>query len=190
MRVWFHPAAAAEVGRAQAWCEERSILAAAGFLQALTRVVQRIRVAPERTQCGNMARAESFSNSFPAQRSTWCGVMTSSSLQSPIRGDALATGRLVLACPSSQNRDAPLYPLPSHSHAEPGQHLNQDVGAEQINAATQKIADSRLCYAQVPLLVPRALSGSQAAAKDPAASGSARSAHRLRAKAPLHRQPG
>jgi toxin ParE1/3/4 len=47
MRVRFHPAAA-EVERAQAWYEERSILAAAGFLQELTRVVQRIRVAPDR----------------------------------------------------------------------------------------------------------------------------------------------
>jgi plasmid stabilization system protein ParE len=48
MRVRFHPAAAAEVERAQAWYEERSVLAAAGFLQELTRAIQRIRVAPER----------------------------------------------------------------------------------------------------------------------------------------------
>lgn len=48
MRVSFHPAAAAEVERAQAWYEERSVLAAAGFLQELTRAVQRIRAAPER----------------------------------------------------------------------------------------------------------------------------------------------
>lgn len=48
MRVRFHPAAAAEVERAQAWYEERSALAAAAFLQELTRAVQRIRVAPER----------------------------------------------------------------------------------------------------------------------------------------------
>jgi plasmid stabilization system protein ParE len=48
MRVRFHPSAAAEVERAQAWYEERSALAAAGFLQELTRAVRRIRIAPER----------------------------------------------------------------------------------------------------------------------------------------------
>ena len=48
MRVSFHPAAAAEVERAQTWYEERSVLAAAGFLQELTRAVQRIRATPER----------------------------------------------------------------------------------------------------------------------------------------------
>ena len=48
MRVRFHPAAAGEVERAQAWYEERSALAAAAFLQELTRAVQRIRDAPER----------------------------------------------------------------------------------------------------------------------------------------------
>jgi toxin ParE1/3/4 len=47
MRVRFHPEAAAEVERAQAWYEDRSVLAAAGFLQELTRAIQRIRVAPE-----------------------------------------------------------------------------------------------------------------------------------------------
>jgi plasmid stabilization system protein ParE len=46
MRVRFHPEA--EVERAQAWYEERSVLAAAGFLQELTRAIQRIRVAPDR----------------------------------------------------------------------------------------------------------------------------------------------
>jgi len=48
MRVRFHLAAAAEVDRAQAWYEQRSVLAAAGFLQELTRAIHRIRVAPER----------------------------------------------------------------------------------------------------------------------------------------------
>jgi plasmid stabilization system protein ParE len=48
MRVRFHPAAAAEAGRAQAWYEERSVLAAAGFLQELTRAIERVGVAPER----------------------------------------------------------------------------------------------------------------------------------------------
>jgi plasmid stabilization system protein ParE len=48
MRFSFHPAAAAEVERAQAWYEERSVFAAAGFLQELTRAIQRVRAAPER----------------------------------------------------------------------------------------------------------------------------------------------
>lgn len=48
MRVSFHPAALAEAERVQGWYEQRSLLAAAGFLQALTRAVRRIRDAPER----------------------------------------------------------------------------------------------------------------------------------------------
>jgi len=48
MRVRFHPAAAAEVERAQAWYEDPSLLAAAGFLQERTRAIQRMRIAPER----------------------------------------------------------------------------------------------------------------------------------------------
>jgi len=47
MRVSFHPAADAEVEHAQAWYEERSVLAAAGFLQELTRAIQRLRLTPE-----------------------------------------------------------------------------------------------------------------------------------------------
>jgi toxin ParE1/3/4 len=47
MRVSFHPEAAAEVERAQAWYEERSVFAAAGFLQELTRVVRRLRSTPQ-----------------------------------------------------------------------------------------------------------------------------------------------
>ena len=50
MRVSFHPEAAAEVERAQAWYEERSALAAAGFLQELTRALQRLRSHPARYQ--------------------------------------------------------------------------------------------------------------------------------------------
>jgi len=48
MTVSFHPAAAAEVERAQRWYEERSVLAAAGFLQELTRAVERAHLAPDR----------------------------------------------------------------------------------------------------------------------------------------------
>jgi plasmid stabilization system protein ParE len=48
MRVRFHPEAAAEAERAQGWYEERSVFAAGGFLQELTRAIQRISLAPER----------------------------------------------------------------------------------------------------------------------------------------------
>jgi toxin ParE1/3/4 len=48
MRVSFHPAALDEVDRAQAWYEERNLLAAAGFFQELTRAIQRATIAPER----------------------------------------------------------------------------------------------------------------------------------------------
>jgi hypothetical protein len=36
----------------------------------------------------------------------------------------------------------------SHANAEPRQHVDQGVGAEKIDAATQKIADSRLRHAK------------------------------------------
>ena len=48
MRVSFHPAALAEVEAAQGWYEERSILAASGFLQELMRAIQRAADAPRR----------------------------------------------------------------------------------------------------------------------------------------------
>lgn len=43
MGVSFHPAAADEVERAQAWYEDRSVPAAAGFLQELTRAWDSVR---------------------------------------------------------------------------------------------------------------------------------------------------
>lgn len=65
MRVRFHPAAAAEVERAQAWYEERSVFAAAGFLQELTRAVQRIRIAPERYPAAEHATRRIVLEQFP-----------------------------------------------------------------------------------------------------------------------------
>jgi plasmid stabilization system protein ParE len=47
MRLEFHPAAQAEVEQALAWYEERSVLAAAGFLRELSDVLQRAAEAPE-----------------------------------------------------------------------------------------------------------------------------------------------
>jgi len=46
MRVEFHTAAAREVEDAQAWYEERSLLAASAFLRELSLAVDRIRDAP------------------------------------------------------------------------------------------------------------------------------------------------
>jgi plasmid stabilization system protein ParE len=48
MPVRFHPLAAEEIEEAQAWYEERSLLAAAGFLQELSGAVRRIGEAPNR----------------------------------------------------------------------------------------------------------------------------------------------
>jgi plasmid stabilization system protein ParE len=48
MRVSFHPRARDEVEEAQAWYEERSLLAAAGFLHEISVAVRRIGEAPHR----------------------------------------------------------------------------------------------------------------------------------------------
>lgn len=48
MLVSVHPRARDEVEEAQAWYEERSFLAAAGFLQQLSRIVRHIGDAPYR----------------------------------------------------------------------------------------------------------------------------------------------
>ena len=48
MRVSFHPRARDEVEEAQAWYEERSLFAAAGFLHEISAAVRRISEAPKR----------------------------------------------------------------------------------------------------------------------------------------------
>lgn len=48
MRVSFHPLARDEAEEAQAWYEERSVLAAAGFLSELSQALRRIAEAPNR----------------------------------------------------------------------------------------------------------------------------------------------
>lgn len=48
MRVSFHPLARDEVEEAQAWYEERSLLAAAGFLHEFSGALRRIGDAPHR----------------------------------------------------------------------------------------------------------------------------------------------
>ena len=48
MRVEFYPAAQAEAEDAQEWYEERSLLAAAGFLRELSDAIRRAVEAPDR----------------------------------------------------------------------------------------------------------------------------------------------
>jgi toxin ParE1/3/4 len=48
MRVSFHSRARDEVERAQEWYEERSFVAASGFLQELSRALHHIRESPYR----------------------------------------------------------------------------------------------------------------------------------------------
>lgn len=48
MRVSFHPRTRDEVEEAQAWYEERSLLAAAGFLHEISVAIRRIGEAPQR----------------------------------------------------------------------------------------------------------------------------------------------
>ena len=48
MRVEFHPEAQAEAEDAQEWYEERSLLAAAGFLRELSDAIRRAVEAPDR----------------------------------------------------------------------------------------------------------------------------------------------
>ena len=48
MHVDFHPAALREAEDAQAWYEERSLLAASAFLRDLSIAVQRIQQVPHR----------------------------------------------------------------------------------------------------------------------------------------------
>jgi plasmid stabilization system protein ParE len=48
MHVSFHPRARDEVEEAQAWYEERSLLAAAGFLHEMSVAIRRIAKAPNR----------------------------------------------------------------------------------------------------------------------------------------------
>jgi hypothetical protein len=70
MDVSFHPAAVDEIERAQAWYEERSLLAATGFLQELTRAIRRIREAPERQPPAGHGTRRILLEQFPFRCST------------------------------------------------------------------------------------------------------------------------
>ncbi len=65
MNVEFHPAAHAEVETAQAWYEERSLLAAAAFLRELSAAVQRIQEAPQRYPRGDAGTRRVVLERFP-----------------------------------------------------------------------------------------------------------------------------
>ncbi|MBN1152970.1 MAG: type II toxin-antitoxin system RelE/ParE family toxin [Dehalococcoidia bacterium] len=65
MRIEFHPAAQAEVEQAQAWYEERSVLAAAGFLRELSDVLQHAAEAPERHPLGTAGTHRIMLDRFP-----------------------------------------------------------------------------------------------------------------------------
>ena len=65
MRVEFHPAAWREVESAQAWYEERSLLAASAFLREFSSAVQRIREAPSRYAVGEAGTRRILLDRFP-----------------------------------------------------------------------------------------------------------------------------
>ena len=95
MTVSFHPAAAAEVERAQRWYEERSVLAAAGFLQELTRAVERGRLAPDRYPAAEHGTRRVLLDQYPSRSCTWWGATRSSSSRSRTTSDVRATGPIV-----------------------------------------------------------------------------------------------
>jgi toxin ParE1/3/4 len=65
MNVDFHPAALREVEDAQAWYEERSLLAATAFLHELSIAVQRIRQAPNRYPSAEAGTRRILFDRFP-----------------------------------------------------------------------------------------------------------------------------
>ena len=65
MLVSFHPRARDEVEEAQAWYEERSLLAAAGFLQELSKAVRHIGETPNRYPVGLHGTRRTVLERFP-----------------------------------------------------------------------------------------------------------------------------
>ena len=65
MDVEFHPAALAEVETAQAWYEERSLLAASAFLREISIAVERIRQAPDRYPSSEAGTCRVVLDRFP-----------------------------------------------------------------------------------------------------------------------------
>lgn len=65
MIVEFHPDAFREAVEAQAWYEERSLLAASAFIQELSRAIQRIRQAPNRYAVAEAGTRKILLDRFP-----------------------------------------------------------------------------------------------------------------------------
>lgn len=65
MRVEFHPAALREAEDAQAWYEDRSLLAASAFLRELSAAVQLIRQAPHRYPMAQAGTRRILLDRFP-----------------------------------------------------------------------------------------------------------------------------
>ena len=65
MHVDFHPAALQEVEDAQAWYEERSLLAASAFLREFSIAVQRIQQTPHRYPVADAGTRRIFLDRFP-----------------------------------------------------------------------------------------------------------------------------
>jgi plasmid stabilization system protein ParE len=65
MRVSFHPEAFREVEEAQVWYEERSMLAASGFLHELSLTLRRLSQAPHRYPAGLHGTRKILMDRFP-----------------------------------------------------------------------------------------------------------------------------
>ena len=65
MNVEFHPAALREVENAQAWYEERSLLAASAFLLEMSTVVRRIRQTPHQYPSAEAGTRRVLLDRFP-----------------------------------------------------------------------------------------------------------------------------
>jgi plasmid stabilization system protein ParE len=65
MNVEFHPAARLAVENAQAWYEERSLIAASAFLRELSIAVQRIQQTPQRYPTAEAGTQRIVFDSFP-----------------------------------------------------------------------------------------------------------------------------
>jgi plasmid stabilization system protein ParE len=65
MRVDFHPEAQREAEDAQAWYEERSLLAASAFLRELSDAVRRIQEAPHRYAIAEAGTRRILLDRFP-----------------------------------------------------------------------------------------------------------------------------
>lgn len=65
MRVDFHPAAMRETEDAQAWYEERSVIAASAFLREFSLAIQRMRQAPNRHALAERGTRRILLDRFP-----------------------------------------------------------------------------------------------------------------------------